>query len=117
MRHRKKLKKIGLAKDHRTALLKNLIASLVLNGRIRTTENRARALASRFARLMKLVRSKEKREAIRLLPKYCNVRAACEKIANELKEKYKDRPAGYTRLTRIGLRKGDNARLTQIELL
>lgn len=117
MRHRKKLKKLGLAKPHREALLKNLVASLVLNGYLRTTESRAKALASRFARLMHMVKTHEKREAIRLLPKFCSVRKADEKLVNELKEQYKARTSGFTRITRVGTRKGDNASLVHIELL
>lgn len=117
MRHRKKLKKLGLKKSHRDSLLRNLVTSLVLNGRIRTTETRAKALAARFGRLMRVVRNREKREAIRLLPRYCSGLVASEKIVNELKEKYKERTSGFTRITRVGMRKGDNAILTQIELL
>ena len=117
MRHLKKLKKLGLNKSHRTSLLRNLVASLVLHEKIRTTENRAKALAARFGRLMKLIKTKEKREAIRLLPNYCSVKKAGEKLVNELKTKYENRSSGYTRITRIGRRTGDNALLVQIELI
>lgn len=117
MRHLKKLKKLGLKKSHREALLKNLIASLVLNEKIRTTETRAKAIAARFNRLMDLVKKKEEREAIRLMPNYCPLPSASRKIIQELKKRYTDRPSGFTRITRVGMRKGDNARLVQIELL
>lgn len=117
MRHRKKLKKLGLPKSHRESLLRNLIASLVLHGHLRTTESRAKALAQRFARLMHIVKTHEKREAIRLLPQYCSIRKAGEKLVNELKEQYKTRSSGFTRITPIGMRKGDNASLVYIELL
>lgn len=117
MRHRKRLKKIGLPKPHRTSLLRNLIASLVLNGSIRTTENRAKALASRFGRLMSLVQKNSAREAIRFMPDYCPIEAASRKIMGELKTKYEKRKSGFTRITSIGVRKGDNANLVQIELL
>lgn len=117
MRHFKRIKKLGLPKDHRESLLKNLIASLVIHGKLRTTQSRAKALAARFGRLMSLVQKKEKREAIRLMPNYCNIQVASEKIVNELKEKYKDRKSGFTRITRVGMRKGDNTPLIQIELI
>ena len=117
MRHFKRIKKLGLPKDHRESLLKNLIASLVIHGKLRTTDSRAKALAARFGRLMSLVQRKEKREAIRLMPNYCNIQVASKKIVNELKEKYKDRKSGYTRSTRVGMRKGDNTPITQIELI
>lgn len=117
MRHRKKLKKMGLKKSHRDSLLKNLIAALVLHGRLKTTESRAKALASRFGKLMTLVLKKEKREAIRLMPNYCFTEKASRKIIDELKPKYEKRKSGFTRITPIALRKGDNAKLVQIELI
>ena len=117
MRHQKKLKKLGLRKDHRTSLLRNLIGSLVINGRIRTTDSRAKALASRFGHMMNMVQKNNDREAIRGLPTFCNVIPAQKIIVGELKKRYEKRPSGFTRITRIGMRKGDNAKLVLIELL
>lgn len=117
MRHRKKLEKLGLPKDHRKSLLRNLIASLILHGRIRTTKSRAKALAARFGKLMNLVQKKEKREAIRLLPGYCSVPAASRKFINDIKVKYEKRSSGFTRITPVGTRKGDSALIVQVELI
>lgn len=120
MRHQKKLKKLGLKKSHRDSLVKNLVADLVLHGSLHTTENRAKVLASRFGRLMSLVQKKEKREAIRLLPNYCANTAhgmTYKKLIDELKPKYEKRASGFTRITRLGMRKGDNASLVQIQLV
>lgn len=120
MRHQKKLKKLGLKKSHRDSLVKNLIADLVLHETLRTTANRAKVLSARFDRLMRLVRTKEKREAIRILPNYCADTAggaARRKIIDELKAKYEKRTSGLTRITRIGMRRGDNASLVQIQLI
>ena len=118
MRHRKKLQHLGLMKSHRDSLVKNLIASLVLHGKLRTTENRAKALAARFGKMMTIVRNKKDvREAIRLLPSYCHTEAASIKIIGELKKKYENRISGFTRIIRLGNRKGDNAKLVQIELI
>ena len=117
MRHLKTLKKLGLKKSHRDSLIKNLIASLVLHGQIRTTEARAKALAQHFGRLMSLIQRKETREAIRSASRYCGIQAASEKLINELKPKYAKRTSGFTRITQIGLRKGDAANLVQIELI
>ena len=66
---------------------------------------------------MSMVQKKEPREAIRLMPNYCNVKAASQKLVNELKAKYQDRVSGFTRITRLSTRKGDNAQLVQIELI
>lgn len=117
MRHKKKVKKLGLPKAHRVSLLRNLISSLVLHGKIRTTENRAKALAARFGRLMNLIQKTGLREAIRFLPRYVSVAAAQKKLMDEVKKKYEKRTSGFTRITRIGLRKGDSARFVQIELI
>lgn len=117
MRHQKRLKKLGLPKDHRDSLVKNLISGLVLHGRIRTTRSRARAAQARFDRLMSLVQKKDKREAIRLMPRYCFTELASRKIIDELKPKYEKRTSGFTRITPVGLRKGDNASLVQLELI
>lgn len=117
MRHRSKLKKLGLGYSHRNALLKNLLASLVLHGRLRTTAARAKALAAKIDRVMRIVRTKEAREAIRALPKYCFDKKASIKIMQELKPKYEKRNSGFTRILPVGVRDGDNAKLVQIELI
>lgn len=117
MRHRKKLLKLGVPKDHRTSMLRNLVASLVLHGRIRTTKVRAKALSMRFARMMTLVKRHEDKEAIRILARYCPINAASRKVMGELKKKFEKKTSGFTRITAIGMRKGDNAKIVQIELI
>lgn len=120
MRHFKRLKKLGLPKKHRDALLKSLASDLVTHGRLRTTESRAKALAAFFGRLMRFVQKKEKREMIRFLPRYCpagRLGPAFGKLIENLRIKYEKRTSGFTRITRVGMRKGDNAILVQIELV
>ncbi len=117
MRHRKKVKKLGLSKEHRDALLKQQLAALVLNESIKTTEGRAKALAARMGRAMRFVQQKEKREAIRALVSFVSVKDASAKFVDVLKARYESRNSGFTRITRIGLRKGDAARLVQISLV
>lgn len=117
MRHRKKLKTLGLKKSHRESLLKNLIASLVINEKIKTTDNRAKALAQKFDRLMSLVKKQEEREAIRTIAQQVFTATASRKLISELKPRYENRTSGFTRITRLGLRKGDSALLVQIELV
>lgn len=120
MRHRKKLKKIGLPKDHRKSLLRNLTTSLVINGQLKTTMSRARALASHFARLMRTLQQRENREAIRMLPRFISAGSLGVSMGKKiaaLKAKYEGRASGFTRITPMGLRRGDGATLVQIELL
>lgn len=108
---------MGLKKSHRTALMRNLIASLVASERIRTTKNRAKSLASNFDRVMRTVQKKDLREAIRAISASCGTQAASRKLVGELKKRYEGRTSGFTRITQIGTRKGDNATLVQIELV
>lgn len=120
MRHKKKVKKLGLKKSHRESLIKNLVLSLVMHGRIKTIENRAKVLASRFDRVMNILQKKEKREFIRLLPSLCAKYAQPAELGkkfDELKTKYASRKSGFTRITCIGCRKGDNSKLVLIELI
>jgi large subunit ribosomal protein L17 len=117
MRHLKKLKKLGLKKSHREALIRNLIVSLAMHGRVRTTKTRAKVLQARFDHMLRIVHKKTPREAIRLLPRYCHLTSVSKKIVTELAPKYKDRTSGFTRLTPVGMRKGDNTPIVQIELL
>lgn len=117
MRHRKKVKKLGLNKEHRTALLKQQLAALVIHESIKTTEARAKVLAARMGRAMRFVRTKEKREAIRSLVDFVSVKDASAKFVDVLKTRYENRNSGFTRITRLGLRKGDAARLVQIALV
>lgn len=66
---------------------------------------------------MSLVQKNSAREAIRFMADYCPIEAASRKIIGELKPKYEKRKSGFTRITSIGVRKGDNANLVQIELI
>jgi len=120
MRHLKKVKKLGLKKSHRESLIKNLVLSLVLHGKLKTTPNPAKVLAARFGRVMNFLQNKEKREFIRLLPALCapySKQDELVKIFDDLKVKYAGRKSGFTRITCVGCRKGDNAKIVLIELI
>lgn len=117
MRHRKKVKKLGLGKEHRESLIKQQLSALVTHEHIKTTEARAKALAARMGRAMRLVKNQEKREAIRSLVDYVATKEVSTKMVDVLKTRYENRTSGFTRIIRLGLRKGDAARLVQIELV
>lgn len=112
-----RVKKLGLNKEHREALLKQQLAALVINESIKTTEARAKVLAGRMGRAMRFVRNKDKREAIRALVSFVSTKDASVKFVDVLKSRYETRNSGFTRITRLGLRKGDCARLVQISLV
>ncbi|MBE3576761.1 MAG: 50S ribosomal protein L17 [Limnochordales bacterium] len=107
-------RKLGRPSGERKMLLRNLVTSLILNGRIRTTEAKAKAikpLADRMITLGKQGDLAARRQAAAWLldPK------AVQKLFNELAPRYQDRRGGYTRVVRLGVRSGDGAPVALIE--
>ena|SRR3989338_2688838 len=117
MRHRVKKVKLGSDKDHTTAIMRNLAMSVIIYEKIQTTMAKAKAVQPFVERLITLGKSKEKREAIREITSLLQHENSSRKILEVLIDKYKDRTSGYTRITKIGNRKGDNAPLVQLELI
>lgn len=116
VRHRKKNKIIGRGKSARTALFKNQAASLIIHRKIKTTETKAKVLRSYIEKLVTLAKKGDlpsKRELNKKLsqPKAVNI------LSKNIAPKYKDRRGGYTRITKIGPRKGDGANIVQIEFV
>jgi len=109
------MRKFGRTKDQRKALLKSLAANLILKGKIKTTEARAkevRALAERLITQAKQEKLAGWRAAESHLP-----RPAARKLIKEVSPRFKERQGGYTRLTRLGRRMTDGASMVFIELL
>ncbi|MCB9777362.1 MAG: 50S ribosomal protein L17 [Alphaproteobacteria bacterium] len=135
MRHLKAGRKLGRNSSHRKAMYRNMVTSLMVHGRIRTTEAKAKELrryAERVITLGKRVApstleglSGEELEAakakrlhnIRQARKWVNDKAALQAVFNEYAERFKDRPGGYTRMYKVGFRPGDNAPMVIIELI
>lgn len=117
MRHKVKKVKLGSDKDHTTSLMRNLAMSVVIYEKVKTTTSKAKAVQPFVERLINIAKRKEKREAIRDLEKLLQHENASKKILEVLVEKYQDRNSGYTRITKLGYRNGDNAPVVQIELV
>jgi large subunit ribosomal protein L17 len=135
MRHLKSGRKLNVSSKHRIAMFRNMVTSLMLHGRIRTTEARAkevRRIADRVISLGKrippsslesltgddlAVARAQRVHAIRLARRWVNDRDALEKIFNEYSERYQARSGGYTRVYKIGRRNGDNAPMNLLELV
>lgn len=116
MRHRVSGKKLSLNKDKRKALFKNLINSLIIRGEIKTTEARAKAIRRLVEKL--ITKGKEQTlHARRLIAAFLQNKKAVNKIVDELAPLFKKRPGGFTRIIRLGERKGDNAPLVRLELV
>jgi len=119
MRHRvKKTSKLGRQADHRGLLLRNLATSLVLHEKIQTSATKAKALQPAFEKLITNLKKKsEDREAIRYLKSFLLDEKAQKKALAELKPKYAERKSGFTRITPVGVQKGDATPKVQIELV
>ena len=123
MRHRKDNRKLGRPTDQRLALLRELVASLLTYGRIRTTEAKAKE-ARRFLERLITIALKEtvaaRRQARRLLAVGSPVNAELVWMLFEIAPAVSSRPGaggGYTRVTRVGPRRGDGAMVVQLELV
>ncbi|MBI4975766.1 50S ribosomal protein L17 [Candidatus Peregrinibacteria bacterium] len=117
MRHKVKKIRVGINKDHRTSLIRNLAMSVIIYEKIKTTSAKAKAVQPFIERLISLAKTKEKREGIREIEKLLQHENSSRKIFEVLVSKYKDRNSGYTRITKLGYRSGDNAPVVQLELV
>lgn len=116
MRHRVKGKKLGRDTGHRKALFKNLINSLILRGEIKTTESKAKAVRGLVDKL--ITRGKTGTlHARRLIAAFLADKRAVNKLVDEVAPRFKARPGGFTRIIRLGRRRGDNAMMVKLELV
>ena len=109
-------RKLGRATAHRQAMLRNLTTSLLENGKMVTTETRAkevRCLAEKMITLGKKNTLHTKRQALAYITKEDVV----FKLFNEIAPKYADRNGGYTRIIKMAPRRGDGASQAVIELV
>ncbi|OPY59716.1 MAG: 50S ribosomal protein L17 [Pelotomaculum sp. PtaU1.Bin035] len=108
--------RLGLNTGHRKALLRNLVTSLFRDERINTTETRAKEVKSIAERLVTKAKQNDlaaRRQALAYLYEEEVVRKLFDKIA----PKYAGRAGGYTRIVKVGYRRGDAARMVVLELI
>ncbi len=115
MRKRKKGRKFARKKDQRRALRKTLAGSLIEKQRIKTTLAKAKELRPFVEKLVTHAR-KQDITAMRYLLRYLPKKSA-KKLLDNIAPKFKDRPGGYTRIIKIGMRKSDSAKLAIIEFV
>jgi large subunit ribosomal protein L17 len=116
MRHQVKGKKLSRDSSQRKALFKNLINALVIPGEIKTTESKAKAIRGLVDKLI----TKGKRgtfQARRLIGAFLQNKMAVNKIVDELSPTFKNRPGGFTKIVRLGPRRGDDAMMVKLELM
>jgi len=116
MRHRKKFNHLGRTASHRSAMLSNMAASLIVHKRIKTTVAKAKALRLFVEPL--ITRSKEDTtHSRRMVFRQLQNKEAVNELFREISAKVADRPGGYTRILKTGNRLGDNAEMCIIELV
>ncbi len=115
MRHRNKKAILNRPADQRKALIRNLISSLFLYGKVKTTDAKAKALSSEAEKLITRIKGKDDMNAIRELNKVVFTEESSRKALDYIKGTDKD--SGFTRITKIGMRAGDSALLMQVELI
>ena len=116
MRHRVKGKKLNRDIKHRKALFKNLISALVLHEEIQTTESKAKAIKGIVDKLISRGK-KQTLHARRTIAAFLQNKKAVNKIVDELSPRFKNRVSGYTRVLKIGERRGDDAMMVKMELV
>jgi large subunit ribosomal protein L17 len=116
MRHRIAGRKLGRTSAHRVALMRNMTVALLRHERVRTTIHKAKELRSYAERVITHAK-KDTVAARRLVARDVQDREVARKLFEVLAPRYADRPGGYTRILRLGPRRGDNAEMAFLELV
>ncbi len=116
MRHRKKGRQLSRTRSHRKATLRNLATSLFRHERIETTTAKAKELRPYAERLITLARRGDVHSR-RLAATKIQDRQVLGKLFDDIAPRYAERPGGYTRVLKLGNRKGDAAEMSLIELV
>lgn len=126
MRHRVAGRRLNRSKGHRTALRRALVTELFRHERIRSTEAKTKAIRGQAEKLITLAKRgiaadadapERGVHARRLAAGRLNDPEIVKKLFEELAPRYADRPGGYTRIIKLGPRKGDAAPMAVIELV
>lgn len=116
MRHGKKIAKLGRTAPHRKAMLSNMMTSLFINERVTTTQTRAKELKRTAERVLTCAKKGDlhaRRQVLRVIAD----KQVVAKLFDELGPRYKSRNGGYTRVIKLGPRRGDGAFMSIVELV
>ncbi len=116
MRHHNSNRKFGRERNQRVAFLKSLANNLILHGKIKTTEARAKEIRPFVEKLIS--KGKEKTLASRkLIISRLGVRAMAKKLIDEISVKYEEKNGGYTRIIKLPPRQRDGSKMAVIEFV
>lgn len=116
MRHRKAKFKLGMKTSHRTAMLRNMVTSLLEHESITTTDARAKALRSVADKVITLGKRGDlhaRRQALKVV----RSKEVARRLFEEIAPRYSNREGGYVRVVKKGWRAGDSAPMSVVELV
>lgn len=116
MGHRDKVVKLGRTKPHREAMLANMAMSLFTYRMIKTTDAKAKAVKPLVDKLITMAK-KDTLAARRQVAKTVHQKTVFKKLFNEIIPQLQDRQSGYSRIIKLGVRRGDGAPISIIELM
>ena len=109
-------RKLGRTSDHRKAMLRAMVTFLLENGRIETTVTRAKEVRSMAEKMITIAKTNDLHSKRQVFA-YVTKEDVVKKLFDEIAPKYENRNGGYTRIVKIGLRKGDAAMEVLLELV
>lgn len=115
MRHQKKGKKLNRDTNHRKALFKNLIQSLIVHEKIKTSEAKAKSIKPLIDKLIAKAKQGSlhvRRQIMAFLPD----KKAAHKLVDEIAPRFKKQVGGFTKMVRLGKRRGDNAMMVEMKI-
>lgn len=116
MRHNKAGRRLGRTTSHRVAMFRNMVTSFLNHERITTTDAKAKELRS-IAEKMITLGKRGDLHAMRQAAAYIRDKKVVTKLFSTIAPRYAERAGGYTRIIKLGIRPGDNAPLSIIELV
>jgi len=116
MRHKFGYKKLNRTSEHRKALIKNMLNSLIKYEQITTTLPKAKVLRPQADKIITLGKKDSLQNTKTLISKLQDLKSA-NKVKKTLSKRYQDRKGGYTRIIKAGFRYGDNAPMAIIEFV
>ena len=116
MRHNKAGRQLGRNGSHRKAIFRNLVTSLFAHGKIQTTDTKAKEVR-RIAEKLITLGKRGDLHARRIALSYVRDKEVVAKLFTEVSPQFAQRPGGYTRILKLGVRRGDSAPMSVLELL
>jgi len=116
MRHNNAGRRLGRKTSHREAMFRNMVTSLLNHEKITTTDAKAKEIRCVAEKMITLGKRGDL-HAMRLAASYIREKSVVTKLFSTIAPRYKDRSGGYTRIIKLGIRQGDTAPISLIELV